>query len=189
MNENLSIEEKARLYDEEAKQPNKRTVWGIVAIVVAVLTLFAPQLFFVLLAIMVAVFAIVGLIFDGSKTPSVIALVIIGFFFYGFITMENQEQVAKTQVYTIRYKVTCKYCDISYTNETGGTTKVENVEGIWFVDVKSRGDQFLHLSAQNNIYSDEIESQILLGDQIVKSEKSSGNYAIASVSCYPSNPY
>ena len=166
----------------------KSTLWGIIALVVSIVSLFAPVLFLSLFAIVVVIFAIVGLVWDGNKIPSIVALVLFGLAFWSNIKMDEVQQAAKEKLYNVRYKVICESCDISYTNDTGGTNKLEDKKGVWFIDLKIGGDQFIYLSAQNASYSKRVEAQILIDDLVVKSEVSEGGYSIASVSCRPSNP-
>lgn len=164
-------------------QTNKQNsnVFGIIALAVAIISLFTPRIFLTLVLLALAIFTILGLVKDSSKIFSLIALAIGGFIFYNLFS----EAAKSVQSYSIKYEVTCKECEVMYTNETGGHDKVEKVFGSWSQDITAKGDDFLYLNAQNHDCADPITASISVNGKIVKTETSRGEFSIASASCRP----
>lgn len=164
-------------------QANKQNsnVFGIIALVIAIISLFTPRIFLTLVLLALAIFTILGFVKDNSKIFSFLALGIGGFIFFSLFS----DALKSEQSYSITYKVTCKECEVRYTNETGGNDKVELVYGGWSKDITAKGDDFLHLSAQNHDCADPIHASISINGKMVKAETSTGKYSIASTSCRP----
>jgi hypothetical protein len=133
--------------------------------------------------IALAIFTVLGLIRDGSKIPSVIALVIGGLIFFS----EVNEAKRSIDIYSVEYQVECYKCEVSYINTTGGTNKVEDVTGSWTMTLQFKGDDFIKVSGQNQGVDEEITARILVNGRLFKEEKSKGNYQIAGVYGTPKN--
>lgn len=70
--------------------------------------------------------------------------------------------------------------DVTYTNESGGTSQQEGVTLPWTYRFTSKPGLFTYISAQNRNVSGQITVKIIVDDQIVKQSRSSGQYVIAS---------
>ncbi|AXE16251.1 hypothetical protein DR864_00465 [Runella rosea] len=127
-----------------------------------------------------AVFALIGLIRDGSKMFSILSIIIGGFLFF-LIAKESVDEVSD---YSVEYRVDCRECDISYTNSTGGTDKAGGYVG-WSRRITAKGGDFLYINAQNGSEGGSVKASIYVNNILVKSETSSGEFSIASASCRP----
>lgn len=161
----------------DKKETTKSSVYGTIAIVIAVIIFFTPKLFLSMALIGLAIFTILGLIMDGSKIPALIALVIGGFILY----VEVSYEMKSLENYSVEYQVECTRCEVSYTNTTGGLNKVEDVRGNWSMKLEFKGGEFINVSAQNEGVSDEVTARILVNGRLLKEESSQGKYQIASV--------
>ena len=164
---------------ESKKQ--KSNTFGIIAVVIGLISLFTPRIFLSMVLIGLAIFTILGLVKDRTKIYSIIAL-IIGCFILYLLFSEAKKSV---ESFDVVYRVECSDCDISYTNASGGTDNVKNVNGRWRQSITAKGDDFLHLYAQNNRNSSSVTAEIYVNGFPAKTETSSGEYAIASASCQP----
>lgn len=165
------------------KEPKKSSTWGTIALIIGVISLFTPRLFLSIIMIALAIFTVLGLIRDGSKIPSVIALIIGGLIFFS----EVNEAKKSIDIYSVEYQVECYKCEVSYINTTGGTNKVEDVTGSWTMTLQFKGDDFIKVSGQNQGIDKEIVARILVNGRLLKEEKSQGRYEIAGVYGTPKN--
>lgn len=133
--------------------------------------------------IALAIFTVLGLIRDGSKIPSVIALAIGGLIFFS----ELSDAKKSIDIYSVEYQVECYKCEVTYINTTGGTNKVEDVRGSWNMTFQFKGDDFIKVSGQNQGVDKEITARILVNGRLLKEETSQGKYQIAGVYGTPKN--
>jgi len=98
----------------------------------------------------------------------------------------QQDESKSIPIYEVEYKVDCVGCDISYTNETGGTDILNNIMKPWSKKITVKGDEFLYLSAQNGSTPIRpVTVTIKVNGIQIETETSNGKFAIADVSCYP----
>ncbi|GAB4042584.1 hypothetical protein GCM10028810_01950 [Spirosoma litoris] len=142
--------------------------------------------------IALAAFIILGFIRDGSKVFSSIALVIgvalLFVIYQNDLAQETREAIRKEQddaLYTVRYETACSDCNVRYTNRSGGTDAEKSVPVRWSRTLQIKGNQFINFSAQNTNYSGKIFVRLYINDKLFKEESSSGEYAIANISCRP----
>ena len=141
------------------------------------------------------VFAIIGLVKDGKKWASFLALAI--FLIMGvFDAMEsaNKAETIKTienvknKNYLVKYEVLANSSfDVNYTNSTGGN---DNSKGVshWERTVTLKGSDFAYLSAQKTAGSGSITVNLYVNGVLKQTSTSSGEYSIADASCYPYKP-
>lgn len=161
------------------------STFGIISIVVGVLGFFAPKLFISMILMALAIFVILGFIKDGSKGPAVIGM-LLGFFIFYLLT---QEELNKSKPYNVEYRVQCYQCDVSFTNETGGTDEATEVGDNWSKYITVKGGEYLTLHARSR-HGDiaDVRAEILVNNVVVESKTSSGKYASVILSCTPANP-
>jgi hypothetical protein len=165
------------------KEQKRSSTWGTIALVIGIISIFTPRLFLSIILLALAIFTILGLIKDSSKIPSIIALVIGGLIFFSELNYEKKS----LDTYSVEYQVECYKCDVNYTNETGGSNKVEKVKGNWSVTLNFKGDNFIRVSGQNQDVDKEITARILVNGKLLKEGKSQGRYQIAEVYGTPKN--
>ena len=88
-------------------------------------------------------------------------------------------------IYNVEYEVTGfpqNKVDITYENESGGTSQYSDVSIPWSYSFKREEGEFVYISAQNQGQSGSITVTILRNDNIFKSSTSSGAYVIATAS-------
>ncbi len=99
---------------------------------------------------------------------------------------DGHDAAKSIQTYQVEYKVICVDCDVSYTNETGGTDQLNEVTGPWSKEISAKGDDFIHLRAQNgNLNNLPVTVTIKINGKVVETETSNGRFAIADVYCKP----
>ena len=168
---------------EDQTQKPKTNKYGIIALVIAIFSLFVPNFMLTVVMMAVATLMILGFINDRSKTYSFIALIVLVIILFS----EFKDTAKGLSEYTIKYEVTCSDCDISYTNSTGGTDKVDNIIDSWQQEIKFKGDDFVYLSAQNGNTDSEVSVKIYVNNILFKEAKSNGKFSIANVSGKPKN--
>ncbi|GAB3278313.1 hypothetical protein GCM10027347_52620 [Larkinella harenae] len=159
----------------------RSSVFGIIAVVIAIIIFFTPRFLLTIPIIGVVAFSIIGLVRDKNKIFSLLALLIGGIVIFALFS----EAMQSNDYYTVEYEVTCLDCDVSYTNDTGGTDKVDKVAAYWSKRVVVRGDEFVMLSAQNNNEDTEVIARISVNGKLLEEESSKGKYVMASVSGRP----
>lgn len=164
-------------------QAKRSSTFGIIAIVISIIAFNTPRFLLSMVLIALAAFIIIGFVRDGNKIFSGIATLITFFLFYIMYQSEVYEEEKSNATYSVQYVVTCVDCDVTYTNETGGTDEKKKASIRWQQSIEAKGDEFLHLSAQNNGYSSEVTAKIYINGILMADESSTGDYAIASVSC------
>lgn len=165
----------------ENKQRKSKSTYGIIALAIAILSMFVPKIFLTLVLILIAIFMILGFINDRLKIYSLIALIIVGFIIFSMF----KESAMGAIDYIVTYEVVCEDCDVSFANETGGTDKIENVRGAWQKKITLSGNDFIYLTAQNSTTERDIIVRVYVNGILFQEEKSSGRFAIANVSGRP----
>lgn len=165
-----------------ADKEQNSSVFGILCLVAAIVGWGTPRLLLDFMYLAIFGLGLVGIIRDGQKTWSVIGLAIGVMLLWTHASTVIAEERVKKEIYFVRYEVTCRYCDVSYTNETGGTSEREDAQKSFSTFVMVRGEDFVSVSAQNGRTSDDVTVKIFIDDVLVESETSSGRYAIASAS-------
>lgn len=131
----------------------------------------------------------VGAIIALSLSAMVALLFLPSFFtaaltFFGFPPTEARTSgVQTTDQRTVTYRVSgTALADISYSNETNGTTNVKDVGFNWKTTVTLHAGDTARLTAQNKFSSDDtLIVEILYGDEVVRRSESRGPYCIATV--------
>jgi|GEM_PF-4520690 len=166
------------------EKENKSILFGIIALVCAVLSIILPPFFITIPIILGFLFAIIGLFKDSKKWASVIAIVILVFF--GFISIKGQfdTEISKSKSYTVRYEVEGKDFDVSYNNESGGMNN-EKGRGYWSKTLILKGDVHAYVTAQNNTGSTKVSVSIYIDGVLKEFATSEGEYSIANVGCFP----
>lgn len=159
---------------------SKSSTFGIIALIISVFLFFTPRFLLSLGMMALAVFTIIGLIRDGTKVFSVIAMLLGGTIFYFLVN----ESMSAIEQYEVEYRVFCGECTVNYTNSTGGTDKVE-ASANWSRTITAKGEDFLYLSVQNGQGSTRAKAAIYINGKLLKEEVSSGEYTIASASGRP----
>lgn len=158
------------------------SVFGILCLIAAILGWGTPRLLLDFMYLAIFGFGLVGIIRDGHKAWSLAGLAIGGWLVWTHASTVVEEERVKNEIYFIKYEVTCRYCDVSYTNDTGGTSEREDIKGSFMQIEMLKGDEYISLSAQNGRSAEDVTVRIYINDVLVGSETSSGRYAIASAS-------
>ncbi|GAB3783280.1 hypothetical protein GCM10028818_40940 [Spirosoma horti] len=176
--------------------PKNSSTFGIIAIVTAIIAFNTPRFMLSMVLIALAAFTIIGFVRDGNKIFSSIALLIGLFLLYAIyqdeaIRADNEaaELENASKLYSVKYEVICPKCSATYTNATGGSDEDEVTSVSWSKTLSIRGDQYVHLSAQNSDYGGKVTAYIYVNDHLMATEESTGEYKIASVSCQPKDVY
>lgn len=178
------------------QQTKPSSTFGIIAIVVSIIAFNTPRFLLSIVLIALAAFIIIGFIKDGNKLFSGIALAIACLLFYAMyqdeVTRadnEAYEMEKSNKLYTVKYETICSKCDVSYTNETGGTDEQKDVYSVWSDTFQIKGSQFVSLSVQNSDNATMVVARIYVNNQLIATEQSTGEYKIASVNCRPQDIY
>lgn len=163
------------------QQKRNSSVFGILCLVAAVLGWRTPRLLLDFMYMAIFGFGLIGIIRDGRKVWSIAGMVVGGLLVYAHASTVISEEQVKNKMYLVRYEAACRMCDVSYTNSTGGTDRQESLPGFSY-SVPLRGDDYVNFSAQNSIGDGEVTARLYVNDLLVKTETSSGRYAVASVS-------
>ncbi|MBA7669777.1 hypothetical protein ES703_77911 [subsurface metagenome] len=88
-------------------------------------------------------------------------------------------------IYNVEYEVTGfppNKVDVTFENESGGTSQYSNVSIPWSYSFEREEGEFVYISAQNQGESGSITVTIYKNNNILKSSTSSGAYVIATAS-------
>lgn len=163
---------------------NGSSVFGIIALTLAILAITLPKLFITLPIVLGFIFSIIGLVKDKTKWFAGIAMFILLFFGCLDVYQTANKQLAEEQLYTVKYVVEGTRFDVSYTNKTDNLNREEGI-GRWTRTITLKGNEHAYITAQNLQESDYISVEIYIDDILVESGNASGEYSIASASCYP----
>lgn len=88
------------------------------------------------------------------------------------------------KIYSIEYKVTgsASRVDVTYANDSGGTSQQSNVRVPWSYSFNRIKGSFVYISAQNQGESGSVIVTIYKENELFKRSESNGAYVIASAS-------
>lgn len=181
----LNFNSKTKLIFKHSNMDKRNnSIFGIIAIIMAILTFFTPRIFLIFPIAVGLIFGLIGLFKKGGRILSLISLALIGLILYSVGKSSYEKEVAEIKFYDVKYEVIGQTYDITYQNQTGGSDH-EVGSGTWEKNLRMQGSDFAYISAQNSKYSKKITVNIYINDVLCQTSTSSGNYAIANVSCYP----
>ena len=85
---------------------------------------------------------------------------------------------------TVKYTVsgTSNHYSVTYSTKDGGTSQEGNIQNNWTYTFKTSMNEFLYISAQNQLDSGSVTVKIYINGSLYKTTTSSGPYVIASAS-------
>lgn len=164
-----------------SNETKNSSVFGILCLVAAIVGWGTPRLLITFIYLAIFGFGIVGLIRDGTKSWSVVGLLIGCLLLYTHFNTVVAEEREQARSYVVVYEVLCRSCDVTYTNESGGTSQERNILDAFWKSQTFHGNDFVYISAQLDAGTT-VTARILIDGKVVGSETSEGRYSIASVS-------
>ena len=166
---------------------NQKSTYGIIALVIAVGSLFVPRIFVSIVLLAAGIFIVLGFIRDSYKIWSAIAVFVAAYTLSLFAKQDYVKQVQNESLYEITYKVSCASCSVTFTNQTGGDDQIDiKPEGpsyTWTSSVTAKGDSWVRLNAST--HRGPVLIEVLVNGERVKRESSDGNYSTASIHFQP----
>lgn len=158
------------------------TTFGIIALVISCFLFFTPRLLLSIGLMAWAIFFIISLVRESNKILPIVSL----FLAMGILYLLVKEEVNAQSDYQVLYTVECTECDITYTNDSGGTDQLDDFTGGTFNKVVTvKGNSFLTLSAQLGGDGGTATVKASVNDAVIKTETSTGAYKMASIMFRP----